>query len=527
MKENDTNDTNGFLEFQLKENVLKGILELGFTSPSPVQKDAIPVILEGHDLIAQAQTGTGKTAAFAIPLLNMLKNNSEIEALVITPTRELAMQISDEIFKLGRFLKTKTICVYGGQSIKRQIELLNKKPQVMVATPGRLLDHLRNERIKKFNPKIVVLDESDEMLDMGFLESIEDIFRFIPRERQTLLFSATMPTPIKNLANKLLNNPKNVKITAANITNTDIEQKYYIINENERDSAIMRIIDATEPQKSIIFTRMKKEADKLAAFLISKGYKAIALHGDMEQRERQSAIKTFKENKVEILVATDVASRGLDITDVSHVFNYHMPLNPESYVHRIGRTGRAGKKGMAITLVTPSEFRDLKRIKDQIKTSLELFEVSDTQTKDDFISKILEYKISSNSLDLYNILSSKIDNTQLVCKLLSYLSDISKKDSGVSQSEIKQLQNSLDSNAPDSSFAGDRNSKRQGFRNSRGGSRGGSGGSGGRRDSNRQRDKSARPDGADRSDRSDRSRTESKDSRGTRSSDKRFESNKK
>ncbi|RAX52045.1 DEAD/DEAH box helicase [Helicobacter sp. 16-1353] len=447
------NDTNGFLEFHLKEKVLKGIFELGFTTPSPVQKDAIPFILEGHDLIAQAQTGTGKTAAFAIPLLNMLKNNNDIEALVVTPTRELAMQISDEIFKLGRFLRTKTICIYGGQSIKRQIELLNKKPQVMVATPGRLLDHLRNDRIKNFNPKIIVLDESDEMLDMGFLESIEDIFRFIPKERQTLLFSATMPTPIKNLANKILNNPKNVKITAANVTNTDIEQKYYIINENERDSAIMRLIDATSPQKSIIFTRMKKEADKLATFLISKGYKATPLHGDMEQRERQSAIRAFKENRVEILVATDVASRGLDITDVSHVFNYHMPLNPESYVHRIGRTGRAGKKGVAITLVTPLEFRDLKRIKDQIKTSLELFELSDTQTKDDFVSKILEYKISSNSLDLYPILSSKIDNTQLVCKLLSYLSDILAKDSGVSQSEIKRLQNSLDSTLDSKSVA--------------------------------------------------------------------------
>lgn len=436
-----TDKSNGFLNFNLKEKVLKGIFELGFTTPSPIQRDSIPLILEGHDLIAQAQTGTGKTAAFSIPILNMLRNNNEIEALIITPTRELAIQISDEIFKLGKFIRTKTICVYGGQSIKRQIELLGKKPQVMVATPGRLLDHLRNNRIKKFNPKIVVLDESDEMLDMGFLDNIEDIFRFIPRDRQTLLFSATMPTPIKNLANKILNNPKSVKITAANITNTDIDQKYYIINESERDSAITRLIDATTPQKSIIFTRMKKEADKLSNFLISKGYKAVSLHGDMEQRERRIAIKTFKENKVEILVATDVASRGLDISDVSHVFNYHMPLNPESYVHRIGRTGRAGKKGVAITLVTPLEFRDLKRIKEQINTSLELFELPNNYNTDDFISKILEYKISSESLDLYPMLSSKIDNAQLVCKLLSYLCDSL---NGISQSKIKELQDSLD-----------------------------------------------------------------------------------
>ncbi|RDU63123.1 DEAD/DEAH box helicase [Helicobacter sp. MIT 14-3879] len=418
---------NGFLEFKLKAKVLKGISEAGFNSPSPVQQSAIPLILEKHDLIAQAQTGTGKTAAFAIPILNMLTNNSDIEALIIAPTRELAMQISDEIFRLGKFLKTKTICAYGGQPIKRQIDLLNKKPKVMVATPGRLLDYLKNNRIKNFNPKIVVLDESDEMLDMGFLESIEEIFRFIPRDRQTLLFSATMPIPIKKLANKILNNPKNVNITSVNIANSDIEQKYYIVNENERDDAITRLLDATSPQKCIIFTRMKKEADVLAEFLVSKGYKATALHGDMCQRERQVAIKSFKDNKVKILVATDVASRGLDISNVSHVFNYHMPLNPDSYVHRIGRTGRAGKKGVAITLVTPLEFKDLKRIKEQIKTKLELFELSDTQTNSDFINKILDYKISSKSLDLYPLLNTKIDNAQLICKLLSYLFDVVNK----------------------------------------------------------------------------------------------------
>lgn len=416
-------NSNNFFEFKLKSKVLKGIADAGFNTPSPVQQSAIPLILEGHDLIAQAQTGTGKTAAFAIPILNMLQNNLDIEALIITPTRELAMQISDEVFRLGKFLKTKTICMYGGQSIKRQIDLLNKKPKVMVATPGRLLDHLKNDRIKNFNPKIIVLDESDEMLDMGFLESIEEIFRFIPRDRQTLLFSATMPTPIRNLANKILNNPKNVKITNINLTNTDIEQKYYIINENERDDAITRLLDATSPKKCIIFTRMKKEADILAEFLISKGYKATALHGDMEQRDRQSAVRAFKENRVEILVATDVASRGLDISDVSHVFNYHIPINPDSYVHRIGRTGRAGKKGIAITLVTPLEFKDLRRIKEQIKTKLELFEISPKEANGDFISKVLDYEISPKALDLYPLFDAKIDNAQLTCKLLSYLLD--------------------------------------------------------------------------------------------------------
>ena len=436
-----------FNSFNLHPKLLKGIVEAGFKTPSPVQKSAIPLVLEGHDLIAQAQTGTGKTAAFAIPILNMLDSTSNIEALIITPTRELAMQISDEVFKLGRFLRTKTICIYGGQSIKRQIDLLSKKPKVMVATPGRLLDHLRNNRIKNFNPTFIVLDESDEMLDMGFLESIEEIFCYIPQRRQTLLFSATMPTPIKNLAKKILNNPKSVKIAKTDITNADIEQKYYIINENERDDAIMRLLDFVESKKCIVFTRTKKEADILANLLKSKGYKATALHGDMEQRDRRSAMNAFKENIVEILVATDVASRGLDISNVSHVFNYHLPLNPDSYVHRIGRTGRAGKKGVAITLVTPLEFKDLKRIKEQIKTNLELFTFDDEKdsantlnemltstnkakippTSDNLTSKILNYDISHKALDLYPQLSAKMDNTQLCYKILSYLLDLESK----------------------------------------------------------------------------------------------------
>lgn len=228
-----------------------------------------------------------------------------------------------------------------------------------------------------------------------------------------------------------------------NVTNTDIEQKYYIINENERDNAIVRLLDAITPKKSIIFTRMKKEADALSDFLKSKGYKSASLHGDMEQRDRQISIRAFKEGKVDILVATDVASRGLDISDVSHVFNYHMPLNPEVYVHRIGRTGRAGKKGMAITLVTPLEFKDLRRIKNQIKTSLELFEISNDNDNIGFISTILDYEISSNALDLYTQLSSKLDSTQLACKLLSYLCDVVKSNS-ISNDEIKKLQESLE-----------------------------------------------------------------------------------
>lgn len=425
MKIND-NSTFGFEVFGFKQNILKGIKEAGFSEPSPIQKEAIPIILDGLDVIAQAQTGTGKTAAFGLPLLQKLKNNGEIEALIITPTRELAMQISDEIFRLGKFNGVKTVSLYGGQPIKRQIELLEKKPQVVIATPGRLLDHLRNDRLKNLCPRFVVLDESDEMLDMGFLDDIEEIFEFLSNDRQTLLFSATMPTPIKHLAQKILDNPKLIKITPSNTTNTDISQRYYIINENEREEAIVRLIDSEIPNKAIIFTRTKKEADILSERLLDRGYSALALHGDMEQKDRLKSIKSFKESKINILVATDIAARGLDISGVSHVFNFHIPLNSESYVHRIGRTGRAGKKGIAITLATPLEFKEIRKIKENTKAKIELYEIPCIQdvlyNKElKMIEDILKQDISDESLRLYEQLRGNVDIAQLVCKLLSMI----------------------------------------------------------------------------------------------------------
>lgn len=430
-----------FGDFNLKEFVLKGIEDSGFTVPSPVQAQSIPIVLQGKDLVAQAQTGTGKTAAFVIPILNMLSRSKEIEALVITPTRELAMQISEETLKIGRFERIKTICMYGGQSIKRQCDLLEKNPKVMIATPGRLLDHLQNGRIANFAPKVVVLDESDEMLDMGFLDDIEEIFKFLPNTHQTLLFSATMPEPIKKLAMKILDNPEFVKITPTDVTNQDIEQQYYIINEGERDDAIVRLIETQNPSKSIIFTRMKKEADALATRLINRGFKAMALHGDMEQWNRREAIKAFKENKIELLVATDVASRGLDISDVSHVFNYHIPLNPESYVHRIGRTGRAGKKGVAITLVTPLEYKDLSKIKQITKAKLTLCEIVQEYSDDVFSQEISQTKVSDESVAIYEKLRDKIDTTQLCLKLISlYLARSKNVRIGLSKSEVAKLE---------------------------------------------------------------------------------------
>lgn len=328
------------------------------------------------------------------------------------------MQISDEAFKLGRFCRTRTICVYGGQNIKHQISFLDKNPQMMIATPGRLLDHLKNNRLRNFAPRIVVLDESDEMLDMGFLDDIEEIFSYLPSEIQVLLFSATMPKPIQDLADKILLNPTKIKITPTEVANTDITQRYYVINDNERNEAIIRLLDSQTPTQSIIFTRTKKEADTLNTFLVAQGYASVALHGDLDQRARRTAIMEFKNKSVQILVATDVASRGLDISGVSHVFNYHIPLNPESYIHRIGRTGRAGKKGVAITLVSPLEYKELQRIQEDVGSKLELFELPVNITKK--LDDLLATEISQEALDTYNQLSSQAEPAQLCLKLLTH-----------------------------------------------------------------------------------------------------------
>lgn len=352
----------GFDSFGLSAEILQGVQAAGFTQPSSIQSAAIPLILAGRDVIAQAQTGTGKTAAFGLPLMHQLTGDGSVEALVVVPTRELATQISDELHRLGRFANVKTVPIYGGQSYTRQFERLSAGAQIVVATPGRLLDLLRSKRIRKFTPRIVVLDEADEMLDMGFLEEIEDIFTYLPKERQTLLFSATVPPAIQKLAQRILKKPEQIKIASTTLSSGSVTQSYYVINEYERDDALVRLMDGLEPAKSIVFCRTQMETDRVADMLDAQGFQARSLHGAMDQRQRNAVIGDMKKGNLQVLVATDVAARGLDINDVTHVFNFHMPMNAESYVHRIGRTGRAGKTGMALTLVTPRELRGIDRI---------------------------------------------------------------------------------------------------------------------------------------------------------------------
>lgn len=417
-----------FDDLGLKKEILQSVKDAGFTVPSPIQAAAIPFILAGRDIVGQAHTGTGKTAAFGLPALNNINPRDGVGILVITPTRELATQVSDELFKYGRNIGAKTVTVYGGSSYNRQIDLIERGASVVVATPGRLLDILKKNLLKNFAPSIVVLDEADEMLDMGFLDDINEIFSYLPSNRQTLLFSATMPKPIKLLAERILDNPEFISITKGETTNTDINQEYYVIEESERDDAIIRLMDSEGCDKAIVFCRTKSEVDRLSNVLSNAGYLANGLHGDMEQRQRETVIKGFKNNGVKVLVATDVAARGIHVDNISHVFNYHIPFDPESYVHRIGRTGRAGTKGKAITLLTPLEFKELQRIKTKVGTTMTHAFVP---SKNDLratnlrtiVTTIEDQKIYDEAHQILDMLKEDIDESTIMFKLVSMILD--------------------------------------------------------------------------------------------------------
>ncbi len=454
-----------FNEFNLKENLQNSIDSAGFKEPSPIQAQAIPVVLKGSDMVGQAHTGTGKTAAFGLPILEQLKCDGSVEAVVIVPTRELAMQVSDELFRFGKFLDINTATVYGGQSYSRQLKHI-ANASIIVATPGRFLDLLRDKKIS-ISPSHVVLDEADEMLDMGFLDDIKDIFKFLPENRQTLLFSATMPNAIKNLAKTILKEPEFVTVTTKEVTNSKIKQSYYVVDEYERDDALIRLFDYKNPEKSIIFCRTKKEVDRLSTFLVSQGFMAKGLHGDMEQRQREEAIRAFKSSKIEVLIATDVAARGLDVSDVSHVFNYHLPFDSESYVHRIGRTGRAGKEGSAVSIVTPHEFMMLQKIEKTIGSKLEAKQIpnisSVKEKKDSALKqKVKDQEIKDCALKLVEDLKDEFDMSTIAFKLASMVTSTTdvkgSNEIGKSKNDIINLIKRL-------------NNKKSDGRNRRGGNR--------------------------------------------------------
>lgn len=356
---------NTFNELGLSPEVLKSISSMGFEEMTPIQQDAIPIGLTGKDLIGQARTGTGKTAAFGIPMIERFVPEQGLpQGLVITPTRELAVQVAEELNKIGDFKRIRALPIYGGQDIDRQIKSLKKRPEIIVGTPGRLLDHIRRRTMRLAQVTTVVLDEADEMLNMGFIEDIEAILKEVPGEHQTLLFSATMPGPIRELAMNFMVEPQIVQVKSKEVTVPAVNQQYIEVQERQKFDALCHLLDIQPPELAIVFGRTKRRVDEIAEGLKSRGYSAEGIHGDLSQARRESVLRQFKNGTIDVLVATDVAARGLDISGVSHVYNFDIPQDAEGYVHRIGRTGRAGRSGEAISLVTPREqdhFRYIQR----------------------------------------------------------------------------------------------------------------------------------------------------------------------
>ncbi|MCF7852226.1 MAG: DEAD/DEAH box helicase [Simkaniaceae bacterium] len=413
-----------FESFNLHPSILERITDAGFTAPTPIQRDVMGPIIDGRDLIAKSQTGSGKTAAFALPSLNRLIENPDVKILVITPTRELALQVKEEIAFFAKNLRLLPTAVFGGESLTHQLKRLKQDNRVIVATPGRLLDLYRSNHLKTFNPSIVILDEADEMLNMGFLEDIQDIFSYIPEERQTLLFSATMPPEIRKLSKKLLNDPLSFDHQSKENTHTDIEQEYYLIKPEQRTLALIRIMQFLMPTKSIVFCNTKKQVDELSAKLIDLGMPTLRLHGDMQQKERQSVIKAFRENPQGCLIATDVAGRGINVPDVTHVFNFELPFSRESYTHRIGRTGRAGNKGMAITLITNREIGFLKKTVNAQDRHLEFAQLPQldqikAKQQHQILATIQEIEIHHEAKNLFNTLNDLMPLEELSLRLIS------------------------------------------------------------------------------------------------------------
>ncbi|PUF88249.1 MULTISPECIES: DEAD/DEAH box helicase [unclassified Geobacillus] len=361
-----------FHELGLSNELMKAIRRMGFEETTPIQAETIPLSLQNKDVIGQAQTGTGKTAAFGIPLIEKVDvKNEAIQGLVVAPTRELAIQVSEELYKIGAVKRVRVLPIYGGQDIERQIRALKKRPHIIVGTPGRIIDHINRKTLRLDNVHTVVLDEADEMLNMGFIDDIEAILSNVPEKRQTLLFSATMPEPIRRIAERFMNEPHMVKVKAKEMTVPNIQQYYLEVQEKKKFDILTRLLDIQAPELAIVFGRTKRRVDELAEALNLRGYAAEGIHGDLSQAKRLSVLRKFKEGSIEILVATDVAARGLDISGVTHVYNFDIPQDPESYVHRIGRTGRAGKTGVAMTFVTPREIGQLHNIERTTKRKME------------------------------------------------------------------------------------------------------------------------------------------------------------
>ncbi|MCF2649545.1 DEAD/DEAH box helicase [Niallia sp. Sow4_A1] len=419
-----------FQDLGISPATMKALKRMGFEEATPIQAETIPLSLQNKDLIGQAQTGTGKTAAFGVPLVDKIDVAKEvIQGIIIAPTRELAIQVSEELYKIGYGKRTRVLSIFGGQDINRQIRALKKNPHIIVGTPGRILDHINRKTLRLDSVKTVILDEADEMLNMGFIDDIESILSKIPTERQTLLFSATMPAPIRKMAERFMKDPEVVKVKAKEMTVPLIEQYYIETQEKTKFDILTRLLDIQSPELAIIFGRTKRRVDELSEALNLRGYTAEGIHGDLSQAKRMSVLRKFKEGTIDVLVATDVAARGLDISGVTHVYNFDIPQDPESYVHRIGRTGRAGKEGVAITFITYRERSYLQVVEKTTKRKMEKMIPPTVDQAIEGQQKAVIEKISQimdeNNLDSYRNVADELleqkDASTIVAAVLKML----------------------------------------------------------------------------------------------------------
>ena len=416
-----------FSDLGLKDTLLQSITDLGFETPSEIQAEAIPVALAGFDLIGQAQTGTGKTAAFGCGIINNITDKNVLNAIVLAPTRELAIQVHDELKRISKHDRLNILPIYGGEPMQHQIRELKRNVNIVVGTPGRVLDHIKRGTLVLDTVKFLVLDEADEMLNMGFIDDLEDIISRIPSDRQTLLFSATMPAQIKRLASRYMKpDAKHIAIKSNSLTVSKIKQFFYEVSAKTRFEALCRILDFDNPKTSIIFCKTKRGVDEVVAGMQARGYIVEGMHGDMSQAHRIRTLKKFKEGGLNFLVATDVAARGIDVEGVTHVINYDLPQDVESYVHRIGRTGRANKEGTAYTLITHREQSMLRQIKnvtkgDIIKKAIptveEIFATKSSSMIDE-VKQIIEKRDFDKFVPVATELNEKYDSVDIIAALI-------------------------------------------------------------------------------------------------------------
>ena len=451
-----------FAQFDISDAMKKAIADMGFEEPTSIQSQSIPLALKGHDIIGHSQTGTGKTIAFGIPMIEGIDTElNATQALVLCPTRELAIQVCGEIRKLTKYKHgIGVVPIYGGQSIDRQIKQLKSRAEIVVGTPGRIMDHLRRRTLKLDKVSLVVLDEADEMLNMGFRPDIETILKDVPEDRQTILFSATMPPPIMQITKKYQRDPKIVKIEQHKLTVPQIKQYCYEVPAGNKIEMLPRLLDSVDPKLSIVFCNTKRRVDKLVKQLNTRGYLSGGLHGDMSQAARTRMMKAFKSGKIDILVATDVAARGLDVDDVEAVFNYDIPHDGESYVHRIGRTGRAGKMGSSHTLVVGrGEINALKDIEHYTKTKIELKPIPSVDevrevTTDRLTDKIIktlganDFHKQKNVVDV--LMGMDYTSVDIACAALQVLDDSLKENTSGKDSQSATKPNAPKAKKPSS-----------------------------------------------------------------------------